>query len=138
MTLREGDQIRLDAWYGTSTGAYKWDGNNAFCEFYNVTANSKKRVGPIGLGGLNTRATTLLHGIVKSTEGSGWASLTGWEPTLIMTHTAGLRANGQTVTPAAVSVGWKSVIFSDESDTLFGAVTQRFDNKYHFVWNWYD
>jgi hypothetical protein len=135
ITMREGDQFRLDAWFGTSDGTIRWDGNNAFCEFYNITANKKVRVGPYGLGGINTVATTALHGIAKSRDGSSYAPLTAWDDHLTMDAVA-LRATHGRFNPAT-STAESSAIFSTESETYFDAVTRRSNGQLRFIWNWY-
>jgi hypothetical protein len=135
ITLREGDKIRLDAWFGTSDGTISWNGNNAFCEFYNISVNKKVRVGPYGLGGINTVATTALHGISKSRDGSSFAPLTAWDEPMTM-DAAALRATYGTYNPAT-SAANPSAIFSTESETYFDAITRRRDGQLRFIWNWY-
>jgi hypothetical protein len=135
ITIREGDKFRLDAWFGTSDGTISWDGNNAFCEFYNITANKKVRVGPYGLGGINTVATTAVHGIAKSRDGSSFAPLTGWEDFITMDAVA-LRATHGRFNPALVTAN-SSAIFSTESETYFDAVSRRSDGQLRFIWNWF-
>jgi hypothetical protein len=100
-------------------------------------SGQKKRLGPVGLGGLNTRQTTALFGIVKAAEGSGWAPLTAWQNDLIMTNAVALNATGAKHPASSLSSARRSVIFSSESDTGFDAVTQRYGGELHFIWNWY-
>lgn len=137
--IREGDQFRLDTWFGTSSGAYKWDGGYGFCQFKNLTLGRTSRVGPVSLAGLDTSRARALFGITKGPKliGGGWNSLTGWDPHLVMTSAVALLANGPTMS-GGVSSADEYQMYSDNSPTSLDAVVQVWDDGLHFIWNWYD